>query len=86
MTLLDVRPAEECTAGHLPDAIKLPIDRPESHLSKLPKRKKKVAYCRGPRRLMSFEAVMALRKRGLKARRLENGSLEWRAAGLPFQR
>ncbi|UCF75350.1 MAG: hypothetical protein JSU71_14145 [Betaproteobacteria bacterium] len=30
--------------------------------------------------------IAALRKRGLKARRLENGSLEWRAAGLPFQR
>jgi ArsR family transcriptional regulator len=32
---------------------------------------------------MSFEAVAKLRKKGLRARRLENGLPEWRAAGLP---
>jgi ArsR family transcriptional regulator len=29
--------------------------------------------------------VEKLRKRGLKARRLENGYPEWRAAGLPVE-
>jgi ArsR family transcriptional regulator len=35
---------------------------------------------------MSFDAVRTLRSRGLKARRLEDGFPEWRAAGLPVER
>jgi rhodanese-related sulfurtransferase len=58
----------------------------ESYLSKLPKRKEVVAYCRGPYCLMSFDAVETLRKRGWKARRLRDGFPEWRAAGLPVER
>jgi rhodanese-related sulfurtransferase/predicted transcriptional regulator len=85
VTVLDVRPAEEYAAGHLPGAINVPVDKLESYLAKLPKRKEVVAYCRGPYCLMSFEAVTMLRKRGLKARRLENGFPEWRAAGLPVE-
>jgi len=86
VTVLDVRPAEEYAAGHLPGAINVPVDRLEKYLSKLPKRKEVVAYCRGPYCLMSFEAVEKLRKRGFKATRLENGYPEWRAAGLPVER
>ena len=86
VTVLDVRPAEEYAAGHLPGAINVPVDQLESRLAKLPKRREFVAYCRGPYCLMSFEAVETLRKRGLKARRLEKGFPEWRAAGLPVER
>ena len=86
VTVLDVRPAEEYAAGHLPGAINVPIGKLESYLSKLPKRKEVVAYCRGPYCLMSFEAVATLRKRGWKARRLQDGFPEWRAAGLPVVR
>jgi len=86
VTVLDVRPAEEYAAGHLPGAINIPIDRLEHRLAKLPRRKEIVAYCRGPYCLMSFEAVATLRKRGLKARRLAKGFPEWRAAGLPVER
>ena len=85
VTVLDVRPAEEYAAGHLPGAINVPLDKLENYLAKLPRRKEVVAYCRGPYCLMSFEAVETLRKRGLKARRLENGFPEWRAAGLPVE-
>lgn len=85
VTVLDVRPAEEFAAGHLPGAINVPLDKLESHLSKLPKRKEVVAYCRGPYCLMSFEAVAKLRKRGWQARRLRDGFPEWRAAGLPVE-
>lgn len=83
VTVLDVRPAEEYAAGHIPGAINVPVGKLESFLSRLPKRKEVVAYCRGPYCLMSFEAVEKLRKHGLRARRLENGLPEWRAAGLP---
>ena len=86
VTVLDVRPAEEYAAGHLPGAINVPVDRLEKYLSKLPKRKEVVAYCRGPYCLMSFEAVEKLRKRGFKAKRLQDGYPEWRAAGLPVER
>lgn len=83
VTVLDVRPAEEYAAGHISGAINVPVDKLESFLSRLPKRKEVVAYCRGPYCLMSFEAVEKLRARGWRARRLENGLPEWRAAGLP---
>lgn len=83
VTVLDVRPAEEYAVAHIPGALNVPLDRLESFLSRLPKRKEVVAYCRGPYCLMSFDAVERLRKRGWRARRLENGLPEWRAAGLP---
>ena len=86
VTVLDVRPEEEYAAGHLPGAINVPVDRLASYLAKLPKRREVIAYCRGPYCLMSFEAVAQLRRRGLKARRLENGFPEWKAAGLPVER
>jgi rhodanese-related sulfurtransferase len=86
VTVLDVRPAEEYVAGHIPGAINVPVDKLESFLSQLPKRKEVIAYCRGPYCLMSFQAVEKLRKHGFRARRLENGLPEWRAAGLPVAR
>lgn len=86
VTLLDVRPAEEYAAGHLPGAINVPMAKLKSYLSKLPRRKEVVAYCRGPYCLMSFEAVQTLRRRGFKAKRLQDGYPEWRAAGLPVER
>lgn len=85
VTIVDVRPAAEFAAGHLPGAINIPIEDLERRMGELPKRKEVVAYCRGPYCLMSFDAVMALRKRGLRAKRLENGLPEWRAAGLPVE-
>lgn len=86
VTVLDVRPEDEYAAGHVPGAINVPIEKLEGYLSKLPKRKEVIAYCRGPYCLMSFEAVEKLRRRGFKAMRLEDGFPEWRAAGLPVER
>ncbi len=86
VTLLDVRPAEEYAAGHLPGALNVPLEKLENYLSKLPRRKEVIAYCRGPYCLMSFDAVGKLRKRGFKAKRLQDGYPEWRAAGLPVER
>jgi rhodanese-related sulfurtransferase/predicted transcriptional regulator len=86
VTVLDVRPAEEFEAGHLPGAVNIPITELGKRLGELPKRKEVVAYCRGPYCLMSYDAVELLRKKGHKARRLENGLPEWRLAGLPVER
>jgi rhodanese-related sulfurtransferase len=86
VTVLDVRPAEEFAAGHIAGAINIPIHDLEKRIKELPRRREIIAYCRGPYCLMSFDAVEKLRKKGLRARRLENGLPEWRAAGLPISR
>jgi rhodanese-related sulfurtransferase len=83
VTVLDVRPPEEFAAGHVPGAINIPVQELEKRIKELPRRREVIAYCRGPYCLMSFEAVEKLRKKGWRARRLENGLPEWRAAGLP---
>jgi rhodanese-related sulfurtransferase/biotin operon repressor len=86
VTVLDVRPPEEFAQGHVPGAVNIPIHELEKRLGELPKRKEVVAYCRGPYCLMSYDAVVLLRRKGLKARRLQDGLPEWRLAGLPVQR
>jgi len=86
VVVLDVRPPEEFAAGHVPGAVNIPIAELEKRLSELPKRKEIVAYCRGPYCLMSYDAVHLMRKKGLKARRLQDGLPEWRLAGLPVAR
>ena len=85
VTVLDVRPPEEFAAGHVPGAVNIPIHELEKRIKELPKRREVVAYCRGPYCLMSYDAVSVLRKKGLKARRLEAGMPEWRAAGMPVE-
>jgi rhodanese-related sulfurtransferase len=85
VTVVDVRPAEEYAAGHLPGAINLPVSKIDEQLARLPRNREIVAYCRGPFCVLSFEAVAELRKRGLKARRLETGFPEWKVAGLPVE-
>ena len=84
VVLIDVRPAEEFEAAHLPNAISIPLARLASAIASLPKRVEIVAYCRGPYCMLAVEAVRALQRRGRKARRLEDGVVEWRAAGLPL--
>ena len=61
----------------------VPLKELERHLSELNPSQEVVAYCRGPYCVLSYEAVEALRGRGFKARRLQDGFPEWRAAGLP---
>ena len=85
VTLLDVRPDDEFALGHLPGALNVPFDELERRLSELPKDQEIVAYCRGPYCVLSFEAVAALRARGYKIRRLEDGFPEWKDAGLEVE-
>jgi rhodanese-related sulfurtransferase len=78
-----VRPPEEFAAGHISQAISLPLDQIEARAAGLPADREVVAYCRGVLCLLSLEAVDRLRAAGLRARRLEFGISEWRLAGLP---
>ncbi len=81
--LLDVRPIEEYVAGHLPDALSMPVTELEARLPELSQDKEIVAYCRGPYCVFADEAVELLRTNGYNARRLEQGLPDWRALGLP---
>lgn len=85
VTVIDVRPAREYAAGHLPGAINIPPDELEKRLKMLDTRHEVVAYCRGPHCVYSFNAVEKLRLKGIKAIRLEEGFPEWKGAGLPVE-
>src|SRR5262245_415398 len=84
IAILDVRPEDEFALGHVPGAVNIPLRELEARLAELDHAQEIVAYCRGPYCLLSYEAVAALRARGFKVRRLEDGLPEWRAAGLPI--
>jgi len=83
--VIDVRPAAEYDAAHLPFARSIPLAELQRRLSELPKRARIVAYCRGPYCLMSDEAVQLLIERGYKAQKITDGVSEWLAAGLPVE-
>lgn len=83
VTVLDVRPADEFAVGHLPGAINIQLSDLSERLDDLNKDREIIAYCRGAYCILSFEAVANLRTAGFKARRLEEGYPEWKAAGLP---
>ncbi len=81
--LIDVRPAAEFEAGHIPSAVNIPVDELPQHLETLPREQEIVAYCRGPYCMLAFEAVARLREAGYQARRLEDGFPEWKAENRP---
>ena len=83
--LLDVRPAEEFASGHIPQAVSVPFDRIADSLADVPADAEVVAYCRGGWCVMAHDAVRLLQAHGRTARRLEDGMLEWRVAGLPVE-
>jgi ArsR family transcriptional regulator len=86
VTVLDVRPPDEFELGHLPGAVNIPLRALKARLAEIKPDREIVAYCRGEYCVLSFEAVALLRARGFKARRLEEGLPEWRAAGLPINK
>lgn len=81
VTLLDVRPADEFAAGHIPGARNVTLDGLAAILPTLAQGVEVVAYCRGPYCVYAHQAVAALRRMGLSARRLEGGLPDWRAEG-----
>lgn len=83
VTVLDVRPAEEYRAGHIPGAISVPLKELMLRLSELPHDQEIVAYCRGPYCVLAVQAVEMLRANRFQAVRLEDGVPDWRAMGLP---
>jgi rhodanese-related sulfurtransferase/DNA-binding MarR family transcriptional regulator len=83
LLVLDVRPPEEFAAAHVPEAFSIPITELQRRLDELHPDREVVAYCRGPYCAFADSAIRLLRENGFRARRLEDGLPEWRAAGLP---
>ncbi len=79
VTLLDVRPAEEYRAAHLPGARSIPLEQLRARLGDLPRDREVVAYCRGPYCPLALEAVEILAAAGFRARHLDLGVPDLRA-------
>lgn len=86
VVLVDVRPAEEYEAGHIPGARSIPIEELATRLAELPADQEVVAYCRGPFCAYAHDAVREIQATGRQARRLEDGWPEWRLAEKPKKR
>ncbi|WP_324787286.1 metalloregulator ArsR/SmtB family transcription factor [Streptomyces sp. H51] len=85
VVVLDVRPAEEYAAGHIPGALSIPVDELAARVAELPEETEVVAYCRGAYCVLAHDAVRLLTARGRRAVRLVDGMLEWRLADLPVE-
>ncbi|MDI3317925.1 MAG: metalloregulator ArsR/SmtB family transcription factor [Bacillota bacterium] len=89
--LLDLRPAAEFVAGHLPGAHSLPpeaLAAGAQALERLPRGagERVVAYCRGPYCFLGRSALPLLRRRFPRIRLLAGGFAAWRAEGYPVIR
>ena len=82
VVVLDVRPPEEFNAAHIPGAMSVPVDELAARLTELPTDVEVVVYCRGTYCVLAHDAVRLLQARGRSARKLADGMLEWRLAGL----
>ena len=81
VTVIDVRPAEEYRAGHIPGALSIPLPELKARMRELPVRREIVAYCRGRYCVMAIDAVQLLREAGYRAVRMELGVIDWRVRG-----
>ncbi len=84
VVLLDVRTPEEFAAGHIANAILIPVQELEKRLAELePYRNKTlIAYCRSGNR--SGVAAGLLGNHGYTAVNMEGGILQWKKENLPL--
>jgi rhodanese-related sulfurtransferase/DNA-binding transcriptional ArsR family regulator len=81
--LIDVRPSMEFDSGHIPGAVRMPIEELPQRLAEIPRDRPVIAYCRGEYCLFADEAVALLREHGIDAARLDGGWPEWSNEGRP---
>ena len=85
VVVVDVRPAEEFKAGHIPGALSIPVPELKRRMQEIPKNREVIAYCRGHYCVYSLDAVTLLRRNGYRARRAAEGLPDWRVSGLPVE-
>ena len=81
MMLVDVRPASEYAAGHIPGALHAEGHEIEALALRLPEGTELGAYCRGPYCFLARDAAQALAKKGRTLHIVRDGVMEWRARG-----
>lgn len=87
LALVDLRPESEYEQGHLPGAISLPYDSVgRADLEHLRQADRVIGYCRGPWCRRAKLGVQRLNERGIPAKRLFGGIIEWLDAGLALER
>jgi rhodanese-related sulfurtransferase/DNA-binding transcriptional ArsR family regulator len=84
--LIDVRPEDEYEAGHIDNAVSIPLSQLKKRIHELPKGKTVVAYCRGPLCVMAADAVKMLKGKNIKAVRMEDGYTEWKLKHREFSK
>ena len=79
--ILDVRQPNEWDAGHIPNALNIPLPELRARLAELPKDKEIVAYCHSGQR--SYYACRILTQNGFRCRNLTGAWVTWKhgAAG-----
>ncbi|MDR8391889.1 metalloregulator ArsR/SmtB family transcription factor [Aliifodinibius sp. S!AR15-10] len=85
VTIIDVRPQKEFSAGHIAGALNIPVDQLSDKIDALPEDREIVAYCRGPFCVFADDAVELLSKKGFNAKRLDEGFPEWMLDELPVE-
>lgn len=85
VVVLDVRPAQEYLAGHIPGAISIPVEELGDRINELPEDMEIVVYCRGEYCILAYDALRLLTDQGRRAIRLNDGMLEWRLADMPVE-
>ncbi|MCE5270736.1 FAD-dependent oxidoreductase [bacterium] len=76
--ILDVRTPMEFAAGHLPEALNLPLDDLRENLDTLPRDREILVYCRVG--LRGYIGARILSQNGFQARNLSGGIVTWSAA------
>jgi rhodanese-related sulfurtransferase len=84
IVLLDVRTKEEYNAGHLSQAVLIPLQELERRIGELEPLKERniIAYCRSGNR--SGKAAEMLGKKGFTVLNMEGGILKWNELRLPI--
>jgi rhodanese-related sulfurtransferase len=80
MFVLDVRPTDEYETAHFPGAVSIPMGELEHRYTEIPDGAEVVIYCRGELCRLSREAAVWLRGRGVDAKAMADGIVEWRAS------
>lgn len=83
--VIDVRTAQEYSAGHVPGAVNIPYDEVAARISEVEAPYGVVLYCMvGPRARKGESALLGAGYESVL--HLEGGLAAWQAAGLPVER